>query len=66
MSSFSLHRRAMTLLAALFSTLMLVAGAQGATDPFKSTVTTKDEFLPVDEAYQLSAAVDGDRVLLRW
>lgn len=66
MSSFSLHRRAMTLLAALFSTLMLVAGAQGATDPFKSTVTTKDEFLPVDEAYQLSAAVDIDRVLLRW
>lgn len=66
MYSFSLHRLGLTLLATLFSALICVSGAHAASDPFKSTAGTKDEFLPVDDAYRLSAAVDGEHVLLHW
>ena len=67
-SARSLQQRLLSFIAIALSLLVIAVNASAASDPFKSPtgVATKDEFLPVDEAYRLSAAVEGGRVLLRW
>ncbi|HEY3699471.1 MAG TPA: protein-disulfide reductase DsbD [Spongiibacteraceae bacterium] len=51
----------------LICTTLFTAEASGAVDPFKSqSVTTKDEFLPVEKAYQPEIQFAGDKLSLHW
>lgn len=51
----------------LLCVLFCLAGITQATDPFKSSsLTTKDEFLPVKQAYQPTIEIAGNSLKLHW